>query len=198
MIKISQNWENLYIYNVKLTWDEFFNICQAQKPNNFKPPDWEKVKSVIVEKLAVLDDDLVKDKLSALRTRYGRCIKALSSKTGADRKAECSAVVLDSEELNPVVLDEKPPLKKRKIKSLDQLGEKQLKYRTDAIWKKVEEFAEENEESTLRVMGMLLKTVRKRVHASLVMRYGNNQVHHGKHHRPDPSSFQKMLLLPSW
>ena len=162
MIKISQNWENLYIYNMKLTWDEFFNICQAQKPNNFKPPDWEKVKSVIVEKLAVLDDDLVKDKLSVLRTRYGRCIKALSSKTSADRKAECSAVVLDSEELNPVVLDEKPPLKKRKIKSLDQLGEKQLKYRTDAIWKKVEEFAEENEESTLRVMGMLLKKCKEK------------------------------------
>ena len=81
-------------------------------PYNFYPPDSDKVKSVIMEKLTLVDDDLLKDNLIALRSRYGRCIKALSSQTSADRKAECSAVVLDSEELNPVVLDEKLPLKK--------------------------------------------------------------------------------------
>ena len=108
---------------------------------------------------------------------------------------QCSAMVLDSEELNSVLLDEKPPSKERKTKSLDQLGEKQLKYQTDAIWKKVEAYAEENEESTLRVIAMFLKNVEKRVHVSLVMRYGNNELHHGKHHHPDPrsssSSFQR-------
>ena len=75
MINIPQNWENFYIRNIKLTWDEFFKICQAQKPNNFKPPDWDKAKSVIVEKLAVVDDDMLRDKLNALRTRYGSALK---------------------------------------------------------------------------------------------------------------------------
>ena len=42
-------------------------------------------------------------------------------------------------------------------KSLDQLGERQLKARTEEIWKKVEEYAEENDETPLRIIALLLK-----------------------------------------
>ena len=40
---------------------------------------------------------------------------------------------------------------------MDQLGERQLKTRTDDLWLKVEEFAEENNETPLRIVALLLK-----------------------------------------
>ena len=103
----------LFAIKMRLTWGEFFDICQAEKPNNFKPPNWDSVKSVIVEKLGVIEDDAFTERLSILRNRYGKFIKLRNSKSSDDRSTECHEVVLNSEELSPVVVfDEKPPIKK--------------------------------------------------------------------------------------
>ena len=99
------------------------------------------------------------EQLVDLKSRYGKFIKARNSMTSAERSASVYRdVVLRSDDLNPkVVSDEKPPAKKRKTKSLEQLGERQLKNRIDELWKKVEEFADENDETSLRIVALLLK-----------------------------------------
>ena len=144
---------------MEVTWDEFFEICQAEKPTNFKPPNWDNVKSMLSEKLSIENDAALSEKLLELKSRYGKYIKARNSMTSAERSANvCKDVVLRTDDLNPKVMsDEKPPAKKRKSKSLDQLGERQLKNRIEELWKKVEEFADENDETSFRIVALLLK-----------------------------------------
>ena len=136
---------------MKLTWDDFFSICQVQKPNQFKPPDWDKVKAAVATTLAVQPSDLLNTKIDELKSMYNKFAASRKNKGSAQR--ECKDVVLDSKDFNlPAVV----PRKKQK-KSLDQLGERQLKARTEQIWSKVEEYAEENDETPLRVIALLLK-----------------------------------------
>ena len=136
---------------MKLTWDDFFSICQEQKPNQFKPPDWDKVKAAVATTLAVQPSDLLTTKIDELKSKYNKFAASRKNKGSAQR--ECKDVVLDSKDFNqPAVV----PRKKQK-KSLDQLGERQLKARTEQIWSKVEEYAEENDETPLRVIALLLK-----------------------------------------
>ena len=49
------------------------------------------------------------------------------------------------------------PARKRKTKSLDQLGNRQLKNRTDELRCKVQEYADKNQETPLRILALLLK-----------------------------------------
>ena len=136
---------------MKLTWDDFFSICQVQKPDQFKPPDWDKVKAAVATTLAVQPSDLLNTKIDELKSMYNKFAASRKNKGSAQR--ECKDVVLDSKDFNlPAVV----PRKKQK-KSLDQLGERQLKARTEQIWSKVEEYAEENDETPLRVIALLLK-----------------------------------------
>ena len=136
---------------MKLTWDGLFTICQAQKPSQFKPPDWDKVKAAVATTLAVQPSDLLNSAIDELKPTYNKFAASRKNKGSAQR--ECKDVVLDSRDFNlPAVV----PRKKQK-KSLDQLGDRQLKARTEEIWSKVEEYAEENDETPLRVLALLLK-----------------------------------------
>ena len=141
---------------MKLTWDEFFSICQEAKPNNIKPPDWDKVETVVVTKLSVHQDDLLHARMVELKSTATR-----KSKGSAQRDAPCKDIVIDSEDFIsassvPEVLRKKPK------KSLDQSGEKQLKARTDEIWTKVEEYAEKNDETPMRILALLLRKCKER------------------------------------
>ena len=140
----------------ELYWNDFLGICQSHKPTNFKPPDWEKVKNEIASRLGVENDELLHTKLIDLRDRYFKCIKAKNSKHSAERSVK-KEIVLNSEDLNQITPDPVKPAKKRKTKSLDQLGNRQLKNRTDELWSKVQEYADENQETPLRILALLLK-----------------------------------------
>ena len=106
---------------MKLNWDEFFKISQAQKPNNFKPPDWEKVKIVIAGKLEILNDDKLHERMVELKSRYGKFVKTKNSKGCAERPIGCKDVVLDSEDFTPIPSPENLT-KKQKTKNKEVLG----------------------------------------------------------------------------
>ena len=145
---------------MKLTWSDFYIICQEKKPNQFKPPNWEEVEAAITTKLAVQPDELLHTKMLELKSRYKKFAAARKDKWSVKRDTSCTDddVVFDSDDFkSAVVAPEVEVPKKRKKKSLNQLGDKQLKTRTDEIWSKVEEFANENDETPLRVISLLLK-----------------------------------------
>ena len=143
---------------MKLTWDQFCLICKDAKPNNFKPPDWTKVEINVAATLSVEQDSLLHDKLVQLKTKYNRFIATRNNKGSEQRDTPCTDAVLDSEDFVPLTIqDAEVPVKKRHKKSLDQLGGKQLKNRTDEIWTKVKEYADENNETPLRILALLLK-----------------------------------------
>ena len=138
----------------KLNWDEFIGICQTHKPTNFTPPDWEKVKVDIASRLEVQNDETLSSKLIELRDKYFKYIKSRKWRHSADRLVTNNVAVISSEELNEISVG---PARKRKTKSLDQLGDRQLKNRTHELWSKVQEYAEENQETPLRILALLFK-----------------------------------------
>ena len=142
---------------MKITWDEFCLICKDAKPSNFKPPNWDTVETDVATKLSVEQDHLLHDKIVELKTRYNRFTAARKNKGSEQRDVPCTDVVLDSEDFVPIVVPEAEVPKKKPKKSLDQLGERQLKNRTEEIWTKVKEYAEENNETPLRILALLLK-----------------------------------------
>ena len=142
---------------MKITWDEFCLICKDAKPSNFKPPNWDTVETDVATKLSVEQDHLLHDKIVELKTRYNRFTAARKNKGSEQRDVPCTDVVLDSEDFVPIVVPEAEVPKKKPKKSLDQLGEQQLKNRTEEIWTKVKEYAEENNETPLRILALLLK-----------------------------------------
>ena len=139
---------------MKFTWDDFFEISQGQKPSNFKPPDWEKVKAVISEKLEICNDEKLHARVVELAIRYGKFVKSKNAKCSSKRLTSCRDIVIDSEDFSSSSA-ENPSKKQRK--SLDQLGDRHLKTRTDDLWRKVEAYAEENNETPLRIVALLLK-----------------------------------------
>ena len=142
---------------MKLTWDDFYAICQAQKPNCFKLPDWDKVETAVAMKLAVQPGELLHAKMVEMKSRYTKQIAAMRSRTSVQRDAPCKEVVFDSDDFDLSTVVAHEVLRKKQKKSLDQLGERQLKARTEEIWTKVEEYAEENNETPLRILALLLK-----------------------------------------
>ena len=127
---------------MKLTWDDFYAICQALKPNRFKPSDWDKVETAVAMKLAVQPGELLHTKMVEMKSRYTKQIAAMRSRTSVQRDAPCKEVVFDSDDFDLSTVVAHEVLRKKQKKSLDQLGERQLKARTEEIWTKVEEYAE--------------------------------------------------------
>ena len=142
---------------MKITWDEFCLICRGSKPSNFKPPNWDTVETNVATKLSVEQDSLLHDKLVELKTRYNRFASARRNKGSDQRDVPCTDVVLDSEDFVPITIPEAEVPKKKPKKSLDQLGQRQLKTRTEEIWLQVQQFAEENGETPLRILALLLR-----------------------------------------
>ena len=138
---------------MNLTWNDFYLICQSQKPSTFKPPDWMKVKSTVAQKLSICQDELINETFVVLKSRYGKYVKGMKAKTSSQRATVETDVVFDSENFTPV--QDVPP--KRTRKSLDELGKRQLKARTDDLWKTITEYAEENNETCFRILALLLK-----------------------------------------
>ena len=102
---------------MKFTWDDFFEISQGQKPSNFKPPDWEKVKTVISEKLEICNDEKLQARVVELAIRYGKFVKSKNAKCSSKRLTACRDIVVDSEDFSSSSA-ENPSKKQRK--SLDQ------------------------------------------------------------------------------
>ena len=138
----------------ELRWDDFLSICKSKKPNQFKPPDWDAVYSEIAQRLGVCYDAVFNESLLPLREKYHRVMKGKQTKTSSDR-SDANVVVLESKNFNQSPPTDQQP-KKRKTKSLDQLGLKQLHRRTDPLWEKIQEFATDNEETPLRILAALL------------------------------------------
>ena len=145
---------------MKLSWKQFCNICKESKPNQFKPPDWTNVETLVAEKLKIdSKDKKFQEQLVQLKSRYKKHQTSQQGSYSKDRNKEPSEFVLDSSDFTAAVLPENqspPPLKKSR-KSLDELGKRQLKSRTEEIWTQVELYAEENNETPLRILGLLLK-----------------------------------------
>ena len=145
---------------MKLSWKQFCQICKENKPSQFKPPDWAKVETAVAEKLKIdREDKKFHEQLVDLKSRYKKYQTSQKGSYSKDRSKEPSEYVLDSSDFTAAVLPENqspPPLKKPR-KSLDELGKKQLKSRTEEIWTQVELYAEENNETPLRILGLLLK-----------------------------------------
>ena len=59
---------------LKLTWGDFFEIGHAQKPSNFKPPVWEKLKIVIFEKFEICIDEELLARVVGLAFRYEKLV----------------------------------------------------------------------------------------------------------------------------
>ena len=79
------------------------------------------------------------------------------------READKSETVLRNLGGHDVVMeDERPPKKKKmelKLKGLDEVGRKQLKRRTDEVFRSVEELAKKENVSVTRILGFLLTRV---------------------------------------
>ena len=121
---------------MKLTWFDFYSICQVRKPNNLKPPDWDKAEAAVAKKLSV-QQGLLHAKMVEMKSRYTKYIAVRKNKGSTQRDAPCKDVVFHSDYFNLTTI---VPRKKPK-RSLDQLGERQLKARTEEIWTKVKEYA---------------------------------------------------------
>ena len=140
---------------MEITFDHFVDICKsATQP--FQKPNWKQVTEAICEEMDIEDDDKLQTNLSRLKQRYTTFMSKRKGKSSGQRSSlTCSDVVLEREKLTPK--QEVVPEKKRKIKPLADLGNKQLKNRTEIIWNSVEKFANENNETPLRILGLLLK-----------------------------------------
>ena len=79
------------------------------------------------------------------------------------READKSETVLHNLDEHDVVMeDERPPKKKKmelKLKGLDEVGRKQLKRRTDEVFRSVEELAKKENVSVARILVFLLTRV---------------------------------------
>ena len=139
---------------IKLNWNQFIGICQTHKPTNFTPPDLEKVKVEIASRLGAQNDETLSNKLIELREKYLKFMESKKRKHSVDRSVAANAVVLNSEEVTGISVE---PAKERKAKSLGHLGDRQLKNRTNELWEKVKEYAEENQKTPLRILSLLQK-----------------------------------------
>ena len=140
----------------KVTWSAFLDLCKAKKPSQFKPPDWDEVCTELSSMLCVENDSVLRGALVPLRERYFKETKSKQLKHSAERDTQDNEVpVLKSVDLNPCS-SQPVEQKKRKTKSLDQLSEKQIYRRINELWKDVEKFASDNNESTLRIVSLLL------------------------------------------
>ena len=83
---------------MKLTWDDFYEICQAEKPNRLKPPDWEKVEIAVATKLAVQRNHILHSKIVDLKSKYSKYIDSRRKRKSNDRDTLCSDVVFDSDD----------------------------------------------------------------------------------------------------
>ena len=159
---------------MKLTWDDFYAICQAQKPNRFKPPDWDKVETAVAMKLAVQPGELLHAKMVEMKSRYTKQIAAMRSRTSVQRDAPCKEVVFDSDDFNLSTVVAHEVLRKKQ-KSLDQLGDNsrpaQRKY--GPRWRSMQK-------KTMKPLCEFLhcssRNVRTRVLVHLETVYGNDQV----------------------
>ena len=144
----------------EVTWNAFLQICKDKKPNSFKNPVWEDVCQELSTRLGVPNNELLHENVRPLRERYFKVKKSNQTKWSTDRPttADNDEIVLRSADLSPsdTIIATEPP-KKRKTKSLDQVGEKQVQRRTDDLWKMVEEFSAENNETPLRIISLLLQ-----------------------------------------
>ena len=142
----------------EVTWNAFVQICDDKKPSLFKHPLWEDVYQELSTRLGVPDNELLHENVRPLRERYFKLKKSSQKKWSADRSEENDEIVLRSDDLSPsdTIIATEPP-KKRKMKSLDQLGEKQMLRRTDDLWNMVQEFSAENNETPLRILSLLLQ-----------------------------------------
>ena len=138
---------------MELSWNRFVEISNAAKPSNFTPPDWDEVKNKVASELDVQNDTKLHESLLPLREKYFKYIKTKKKMHSSERSDADTSTVLKSENLREI--PHEPP-KNRKTKSMDQLGVKQLRRRTDQLWEKVEEFADNNDESPLRILALLL------------------------------------------
>ena len=86
---------------MKLTWDDFYEICQAEKPNRLKPPDWEKVEIAVATKLAVQRNHALHSKIVELKSKYSKYIDSRRKRKSNDRDTLCSDVVFDSDDYDP-------------------------------------------------------------------------------------------------
>ena len=120
-----------------LKWNDFVDICKRNKPRQNKPPDWENVKSEIASTLNIENDDLLSKKIVGLREKYNRFMKTAKEQSSASRSASLNETVLNSNDFTQISME---PVKKRKTKSLDQLGVKQLKNRTDELWTEIKTY----------------------------------------------------------
>ena len=141
---------------MKLTWDEFYGICQSHKPSQFSPPDWEKIEEAVAAYLAVQQSPALHSKILELKSRYSKYRSNQQKRKSHERDAPCTDVVLESDEYEPLESVSDVPKKKTR-KSLGDLGERQLKNRTEELWLKVVDYAAENDETPLRILALLLK-----------------------------------------
>ena len=141
-----------------MTWKAFVQICNDKKPSPFKHPVWEDVYQELSTRLGVPNNELLHENVRPLRERYFKLKKSSQKKWSADRPEDSDEIVLRSEDLSTsdTIIATEPP-KKRKTKSIDQLGEKQTLRRTDDLWNMVQEFSAENNETPLRILSLLLQ-----------------------------------------
>ena len=107
----------LFLYTactMRLTWDEFYAICQEQKPTQFKPPDWDKVEAAVANKLAIEPCDLLHKKIVELKSSYNKFTALRHKKSSNLRNDPCTDFVLRSSDFtSPRVPPETPEKKPR-------------------------------------------------------------------------------------
>ena len=77
-------------YNTSTSWNWHGTISSpsAQKPNQFKPPDWDKVKAAVATILSVQPSDLLNTKIDELKSIYNEFVASRKNKGSAQRECK--------------------------------------------------------------------------------------------------------------
>ena len=97
---------------MKVTWTLFFSLCQDYKTSQFKPPEWNAVKSDLVKTLNIEMCDAFNADFNIIVAKYKKMKNSQNSKWSSYRNntsTTMNEVIFDTDNYNSCAQEDPPP-----------------------------------------------------------------------------------------
>ena len=133
--------------------NEFVFIVKSTMLQPNLPPNWIDVELIVSKKLQVLNDRKLNDKISKLKKEFNKQLKVNNNHHSANREVN-DYICINSDNLTPFAENNEPSAKR--MKHLDNLSSrKQLVWPTGQLFSDIATFAQQENISIYRLLGLL-------------------------------------------